>query len=192
MKNKTKKFLTIIVALLLIILIQAIGVTYAKYITSDNVTGEAEVAKWAFQIKKEGEESKTIKLVNTTDKQTLINGKIAPGSSGAILITLDGTGSEVDMEYNLKFYNEQNKPTNLYFTYMGNNYSSLSEIENITGTIKHSNSTKQREIAVLWKWGYETGSSTEEKTKNDTIDTQDASKIEKYTFDAVVTATQCN
>lgn len=192
MKNKTKRFAMIVFAIVLIILIQAIGVTYAKYIASDKMTGEAEVAKWAFQIRNEGEETKKIKLLDTASTQTLIDGKIAPGSSGAIIIIFDGTGSEVDLDYNLKFYNEQNKPTNLYFTYRGEKYSSLSEIENITGSFKYNASVKQSRIAILWNWGYETGSSKEEKNKNDIIDTEDASKITKYTFDAVVTATQSN
>lgn len=192
MKNKTRKFVMIVVALLLIVLIQAIGVTYAKYIVSDKMTGEAEVAKWAFQIKNEGEEAKNIKLIDTANIKTFVDGKIAPGSSGVIYIVFDGTGSEVDLDYHLKFYNEKNKPTNLYFTYRGEQYSSLSEIENITGSFKYNDVTKQNRIAILWNWKYETGSSNDEKNKNDIIDTEDASKITQYTFDAVVTATQSN
>ena len=76
MKNKTKKIFKIISVVLLVILLQTMGYTYAKYVTQETGTGQADVAKWAFQIQKEGEQTKTVKLLDTTNKKTLVNGKI--------------------------------------------------------------------------------------------------------------------
>lgn len=190
MKNKTKKVLNVTLAILLAIIIQTMGVTYAKYISSEKGYGQAEVAKWAFEIVKNGEETKNIKLVDTTKNSTLVNGKIAPGTSGQIFIGVDATGAEVDMEYDLKFTNEENKPENLVFTYQGAQYNSLSEITGIQGTIAYNDKIRTRGISVDWKWSYETGSSTDEKTENNKKDTEDANTITEYTFDVIVTATQ--
>ena len=191
MKNKTKKIFKIISVVLLVILLQTMGYTYAKYVTQETGTGQADVAKWAFQIQKEGEQTKTVKLLDTTNKKTLVNGKIAPGTAGIINIVLDGTGSEVDLEYKLEFANEQNKPQNMLFSYDGKNYSSLSEIKTITGNIKQSETTKTAEIIIYWRWNYETGTTDSEISTNDQIDTQDAKVITEYTFDIIATGTQC-
>lgn len=190
MKNKMNKKITLIMAILLAILVQTIGITYAKYITTEKGIGQAEVAKWAFKIVKDGEETKSIKLTDTTSSDSLVNGKIAPGTSGQIKIGVDATGSEVDMEYSMKFTNEQNKPNNLVFTYLGSEYSSLSEIGEIIGTIKYDDKIRTRGITIPWKWSFETGTSTNEKETNDNIDTQNANSITEYTFDVIVTGTQ--
>jgi len=190
MKNKTKKIIAIAFAILLIVLIQAIGVTYAKYITSEKGIGQAEIAQWSFEIVKDGEETKNIKLVNTTEKDTLVNGKIAPGTSGKIIIQLDGTGSEVDMDYSLRFENEQNKPTNLKFSYDNAKHLTLANIGEIQGKIEYDEETKVKTITIPWEWDYETGVFAEEKKTNDQKDTEDAKSIKEYTFDVVVTATQ--
>ena len=58
------------------------------------------------------------------------------------------------------------------------------------GTIAHTESTRINEVAVVWNWEYETGTTEEEKLTNDIRDTQDANTIEQYTFDIIVTASQ--
>ena len=191
MKNKTKKIIGLVCAILLIVLIQAIGITYAKYIASESGTGQAEVAKWAFQIVKNGEETKTINLASTVDKETLIDGKIAPGTSGSFEISVDGAGSEVDLDYTIEFANEKNKPKNLTFIYKGLNYKSLSDIK-INGKIENYKENKVKNEMISWKWNYETGTTNEEIAANDKIDTQDSETITKYTFDIITTATQSN
>ena len=189
MKNKTRKIVTLTIAILLVVLIQFIGVTYAKYITSEKGSGHADIAKWAFEIVKDGEQTKTFQLLNSVNKDTLIDGKIAPGTSGTITIDIDGTGSDVDMDFDVKFTNEKNKPSNIVFTYGSNRYSSLTEIEDIVGHIEH-NKPQTRRILINWVWKYNTGTKAEEISANDIIDTQDANTIDQYTFDVVVTATQ--
>ncbi|MBQ2836214.1 MAG: hypothetical protein IJE68_05215 [Clostridia bacterium] len=190
MKNKTRKIIGITCAILLIVLVQAIGVTYAKYLTEEKGTGSAEVAKWSFQIDKNGAQTKTVKLVDPVNKDYLINGKIAPGTDGTIVITLDGTGSEVDIDYSVKFANEKNKPTNLTFTCNGTSYKSLSEINNLIGTIKYDAETPKKDIIIFWRWNYETGNTPDEIATNDAIDTLDVNNITQYTFDIIATGTQ--
>ena len=57
MKDKRKMNKKIILlAIIFIISVQMIGITYAKYITSEKAIGEAEIAKWSFEIVKEGEQ----------------------------------------------------------------------------------------------------------------------------------------
>ena len=163
MKNKIKKISKLLFVVLLIVLLQIMGYTYAKYIASDQATGEAEIAQWSFKIEKDG---------------------------GTIKIILDASGSEVDLDYSLQFTNEKNKPANLFFTYAGNQYSSLDEIGEILGNIPYDAIEQKRNIVLLWRWGYETGTTDEAKAANDIIDTKDANSITEYTFDVVVTATQ--
>ena len=188
-KNKTKKIIGVAWAILLIVLVQAIGITYAKYITSENAIGKAEVAKWAFEIVKDGEQMKKVNLADIVDNNKVVNGKIAPGTTGAMSIGVDATGAEVDMEFSIEFANEQNKPKNMTFMYMGKEYKSLSEIK-MSGTIAHNEKSRINEIVVVWDWRYETGTTEEEKLANNIRDTQDANTIEEYTFDIIVTASQ--
>ena len=190
MKNKTRKIIKITFAILLVVLIQTMGVTYAKYIASENATGQAEIAKWAFEIVKDGEENKNIKLVNTIAKDSLVNGKIAPGTSGQIKLQVDGSGSDVDLDYSLKFMNEQNKPQNLFFTYNEAIYKSIADIPEIQGKIEYDEESQVKEIVIDWEWDYETGVFVDDITASDKKDTKDANTITEYTFDVQVTATQ--
>lgn len=105
------------------------------------------------------------------------------------MILIDGSGSEVDMDYQVKFTNEQNKPNNIVFSYGSKFYNSIPEIDNIAGNIAHDE-PQTRRILINWEWKYLTGNSGEEIAANDILDTQDANSIDKYTFDIVVTATQ--
>lgn len=75
--------------ILLIVIIQAMGITYAKYITSEKGSGQAEIAKWAFQIVKEGAQTKNVQLVNSVNTDTLVKGKIALGTSGTFCFDID-------------------------------------------------------------------------------------------------------
>lgn len=192
MKNKTKKIIKLLSVLLLVVVLQTMGYTYAKYLTTENGTGQAEIAKWGFEIVKDGEQTKTVKLVNTINKDTLVKGKIAPGTSGTILISLDASKSEVDLDYDVKFANEKNKPNNITFTYSGVTYKSLSEITTINGKIKYYDPDRVKNIEINWEWPYETGLTEEEITRNDALDNQAANNITEYTFDIVATGTQGN
>ena len=87
--SKENRGVLIIASIVLIVLLftGAGGYTYARYATKEKGKGNAQIAKWAFEIEKGQEEMKTVKLVNTAQKDTLVNGKIAPGTSGSFSIT---------------------------------------------------------------------------------------------------------
>lgn len=190
MKNKSKKIVKISLVLLLVILIQTMGITYAKYISQDKGTGEATVAGWSFKMTKNGSETKNVELKNTVTKATLVNGKIAPGTEGVIELKIDATGAEVGMDYAINFENEKNKPQNIVFTYNGNTYKSLSEMDNIIGNIRYSDAERFKIVSINWKWEYETGDTKDLILYNDQIDTQDGMALLNYTFDIIATGTQ--
>lgn len=163
----------------------------AKYQSQVKGEGVADVAKWAFNVNGNSSQIQTITLAKSYDAATLVNGKIAPGTSGSFDIVVDATGSEVGVNYSVAFINEENRPTNLKFTYDNKEYSSLEEIESVlTGTIDANEENKQKILTINWVWDYETGANQEEIANNDIIDTQDGINDLNYTFDVVVTGTQ--
>lgn len=191
MKTKTRKIIAISAMILLVIIVQMIGTTYARYLTSEKGSGSANIAKWGFEIVKDaGYTKKTVSLTNEKEKLSLKTGKIAPGTSGMIELVVDAKNSEVGVDYQINFLNELNKPTNLKFIYNGIDYDSLSKITAVHGTIEPSSVARTKTIKILWEWPYRTGNTEEEKLKNDEIDTQDAKKIDEYKFDIEVIGTQ--
>ena len=177
------------IMLIMLLITGAGGYTYARYMSQEKGTGSADIANWAFEITKNGEETKTINLTSTATKSTLVNGKIAPGTAGEFIIALNAIGSEVSVDYKLEFANEKNKPDNIMFTYNGNNYKSLSEIDDITGTFG-VNETKTKIIKISWVWLYQTGSTDSVIEANDKLDTQNGTAFLDYSFDIIATGTQ--
>ena len=177
------------IMLIMLLITGAGGYTYARYMSQEKGTGSADIANWAFEITKNGEETKTINLTSTATKSTLVNGKIAPGTAGEFIIALNAIGSEVSVDYKLEFANEKNKPDNIMFTYNGNNYKSLSEIDDITGTFG-VNETKTKIIKISWVWLYQTGSTDSVIEANDKLDTQNGTSFLDYSFDIIATGTQ--
>ena len=115
--------------------------------------------------------------------ETLVDNKIAPGTSGSFDIIVDATGSEVGINYNITFTEEENKPQNLKFTYDDVEYNSIEELEsNLSGTIDANAENKTRTLNIKWEWPYEIGESPEEIESNDLVDTQDAQRISNYTL----------
>lgn len=189
----SKKKKVIIVSSILIIMLLAFigGQAYAKYISQVRGDGIAEIATWSFKVNGQKEQVQEIKLVSTYNSETLVNNKIAPGTSGSFNIIVDATGSEVGIKYNIKFVEESNKPQNLKFVYGGKEYDSIKQLgDELSGTIAANEEDKTRTINVQWKWNYETGSSAEQINANDIIDTNDAISIANYTFQVIVTGTQ--
>ena len=189
--SKRKK--VIIVSSILIIMLLAFigGQAYAKYISQVRGNGIAEIATWSFKVNGQKEQVQEIKLVSTYNSETLVNNKIAPGTSGSFNIIVDATGSEVGIKYNIKFAEESNKPQNLKFVYGGKEYDSIKQLgDELSGTIAANEEDKTRTINVQWKWNYETGSSAEQINANDIIDTNDSISIANYTFQVIVTGTQ--
>ena len=189
--TKSKKIILAIAVLLCILLAFIGGQAYAKYITEIKGNGIAEVATWSFKVNDQKEHIQEIKLASTYNNETLVNNKIAPGTSGNFNIIVDATGSEVGIKYNIVFSDEANKPTNLKFIYEDQEYDSIQELENnLSGVINANEENKTKTLNIGWKWDYETGQEEEEIAANDLIDTKDAEKLQNYTFKVSVTGTQ--
>lgn len=189
MKNLSKKVL-IGVALVAILISAIMGMTYSKYISRVTGNGALEVAKWSFKVNDETEEFATIKLLDTYNEETLVNGKIAPGTSGSFDLVVDATGAEVGVRYEVNFENETNKPTNLKFKHGDQVFDNIEEYEQYFSDVINANDNdKVRTLTVEWEWAYETGAESE-IAANDAIDTQEGMNALDYTFDVVVTGTQ--
>ena len=189
--SKKKKIIVIVAILSAIVISFLGGQTFSKYITEVKGTGSAQVAMWSFKVYGDNEQTQNVKLASTVDDNTLVDNKIAPGTKGSFSIKIDGEGSDVGINYNIKVQNETQKPANLFYTYQGKTYTDLNELAlTASGTINADDSNKVKEILVNWEWPYQTGSDEISKSKNDVQDTQDRKNISNYTFDIVVTGTQ--
>lgn len=189
--SKKKKIILIIAILSCLVLSFIGGQSYSKYVSEVRGDGMAEVATWSFKVNGQKEQVQTIQLSSTCNNSTLVNNKIAPGTSGSFNIIVDGTGSDVGIQYDIKFTNESTKPTNLKFTYDNQEYNSITELENnLSGIINANDENKVKTLTINWQWNYETGSNESEIAKNDIIDTQNAQDIATYTFNVIVSGTQ--
>lgn len=144
MKNRNKIIIFLVIALLMIG-----GVTYALYIQSSVAKGTSIVARWRFKANN-SKESFTIDL--TKNASNLLNGKIGPGSYGSFDIILDGTGSQVDIDYVVSFDKLENIPMNMkFYADAGKSKTvSLSSYE-INGVISYGGSM-QKKYTIYWEW----------------------------------------
>ena len=189
--SKKKKIIAIIAILSCVIVSFIGGQSYSKYVSEVRGDAVAEIATWSFLVNHETEQMQTIQLVSTCNDETLVNNKIAPGTSGSFDILIDGTLAEVGINYNVKIINETDKPDNLMFRYNGQEFASITDIESyITGTINANDGDKTRNYTIEWYWPYEFGDSEEEIHGNDIKDTQDAQRIAEYTVTIAVSGTQ--
>lgn len=189
--KKSKKIVLLCIAIVAVILSFVGGHAYAKYMSRVSGKGTAEIASWSFKVNENSEKMQTISLKSTINNKTLVNNKIAPGTEGNFQIKLDATGSDVGINYNIKFENETKKPTNLKFIYNGKTYNSITELsEALNGVINTNDENKVKTLSINWSWKYETGSTANEISANDIIDTQEAKTIENYNFDVIVSGTQ--
>lgn len=189
--SKRKRILLIVSILAIIILSFIGGQTYSKYVSEVKGDGLAEVATWSFKVNGQQEQVQTINLASTCNEETLLDNKIAPGTSGSFNIIIDGTDSDVGIDYKIKFLNESGKPNNLKFKYQNTEFNSINELqENLSGRINANDENKIRTLNIEWEWKYETGDNEQDIANNDKIDTEDAKDISQYTFNVIVSGTQ--
>ena len=183
MENQNKNMgKTILIAFLLIVVIAlAVFATYAwaKYTTTANGTATAEVAQWNVNATP-GE------LTFSKQFTHVVANKLAPGTNGSFTASLDVTGTEVDVDYEITIDEITNKPTNLIITDAEGN--TLTKGSKITGTLPVGSTTASQVIS--WNWPYETGNTAEEKKANDAIDTTDGINAETMTIKYTITAVQ--
>lgn len=166
------------------------GSTYSKYFTKIDGEGSATVARWSFKANNERETIANVKLSNTYNQNKLLENTIAPGTSGSFDIVLDATGSDVAIDYAIKFDNCKDKPTNLKFSYEETTSSTLEGLEDVLKGRISLNDPRTKILTINWDWEYETGNDENTKAANDEIDTNDSGKT--FTFDVIITGTQVN
>lgn len=190
-KEKIKKCLAYSTILLSVATLGIIGGnTYAKYFTKIDGEGNAEIAKWSFKANNTSTFMENIQLSNTYNTSVLKNETIAPGTNGSFDIVLDATGADVAIDYAITFDNLVNKPTNLKFTYDGTTKSSLEELEDLLKGRITLDDSRTKTLTIYWSWDYQTGTTDEEKSNNDRIDTNDSGR--DFSFDMTITGTQVN
>lgn len=195
-----------LLALILLFIVLLLGYTFSKYKQNISVNTSSTVAKWSFSgsvvNSKTSSTDTTISLADTVNSSKVKSQKIAPGTSGKFSIVIDATGSEVDLEYDVAIASETHKPTNLYFTYNGENYSTLSDLINkinktndedkgtkeFSGIISHKAENKIVTYDIDWNWPYET---VIDNVLQDDKDLSDGlNNISDYVFSLTITGTQ--
>lgn len=194
-KITSQKSKSNIVVILLILAVIASSIlcyyAYSKYTSTLTGNGTATVAKWNFKVNGQTEQFTTINLAETIDRSNNIaEGRIAPGTSGSFDLELDGTGSEVAIDYTITM-DLSEKPQNLIF-YTDSNYTepvtTSGTTATINGYINLSEVSTPQAKTIYWNWPYQTGAGDSEINANDKIDTQDAGK--EISVSISVTGTQ--
>lgn len=138
---------------------------------------DEQIQQYLFKVDYKNSDSKTINLLETVDKQTLINKTLAPGIEGRFQLILE---TNKNTNYNVIFQNKNQKPKNLMFecTDTKIQYDNLEKFnKQLIGSI---NKGEQKVINIHWFWNFE---NTAKGDKQDTIDSQN---IKEYQFEVYV------
>lgn len=132
---------------------------------------------YVFKVSFKSIDIKQIDLIKTVNKDTCVNEKIAPGTSGSFNILLE---TNKKSKYKINFISVNEKPQNLHFKALKDEEEivkadTLEKLsEKLEGNINKKESIK---IEIQWYWDFE---NTKENT--DIQDTEDSKKIRKYQF----------
>ena len=175
--NNKRKIIGILL-IITIVISGGIGLTaYSMYKSQIQQAVEAQIAKWSFKVYSgTGENRKEItQEISLADSRTdgkeeqVAKGKIAPGTNGEFILEIDGSGSEIAIDYEVSI-DTLNKPTNLKF-YTDNTYTTQMELLDgkITafGGIELDEVNIPKQITIYWKWDFETKTKVE-KIQNST------------------------
>lgn len=177
---------------------------YAKYISTNQGTATADIARWNFTVTGSGttQSGDVVFALTRTDNNTDVeSGTIAPGTYGSLPITINTTGTEVDLTYDI-VVTITNCPQNVTFTPQtpastiitrsgtGTEQDPRIATIRISKYIPHATTAANRvhNETINWNWLFETGSTQSEIDENDIIDTQDLGKT--ATVNVSVTGTQ--
>lgn len=147
---------------------------------TNNIENNNNEKIYNFKISYKNLDFKSLNLVDTIDKNTLIYEKIAPGTSGSFNILLY---SNQNLKYRIEFRSINDKPKNLKFMALKNNQilEETNTLEELSRRlVGYINKDENINITIKWYWNYE-DKKNEEAT--DIQDTKDSEKIKKYQFD---------
>lgn len=160
-----KRSLIVVLAVLCLATSCFVGSTFAKYTSSATGSDTVTVATWTWTGDVDiSNNSLTFALDETVTNtkegvndsvgaESVVSGKMAPGTSGSFTITLNNT-SEVAAEYLLQF-TLPTAPSSLTFTYQNGSAAAetLTSSTQITGELAHTNGSV--DIVVNWVWDYD-------------------------------------
>lgn len=132
---------------------------------------------YVFKVSFKSIDIKQIDLIKTVNKNTYVNEKIAPGTSGSFNILLEANKNS---KYKINFISVNEKPQNLHFKALKDEEEivkadTLEKLsEKLEGNIHKKESIK---IEIQWYWDFENN-----KTNSDIQDTEDSKKIKRYQF----------
>ena len=132
---------------------------------------------YVFKVSFKSIDIKQIDLIKTVNKNTYVNEKIAPGTSGSFNILLEANKNS---KYKINFISVNEKPQNLHFKALKDEEEivradTLEKLsEKLEGNINKKESIK---IEIKWYWDFENN-----KTNSDIQDTEDSKKIKRYQF----------
>ena len=132
------------------------GGTLAKFVTEVEGTATATVAAWNFEAAGNGTEFTGIDMGRTAyEGDTIKDTVLAPGTKGSFDIVLDGSGSEVGIDYSVTITaaSDVDLPDDLIFN-VGDTTDDLGG--DITGTINYADGADamKKTITVNWEWDY--------------------------------------
>jgi len=194
MEVKNNKKRNVVLAAVLLGVAATVGTvgvtTFAKYKSQlDAVSSNVTVAKWAFDTDNSSH-SYTFSLANTYTASTLVSNRIAPGTQGSFVFSLNNAKGETGVEYTIDMAKNAGTPTNLKFY---SDSACTTELTNGTTLSGHLNpNASATTVTVYWKWAYETGSTDAEKDSNDLIDTSNGktATVDGMTVTATITGVQ--
>lgn len=168
------------------------GGTMAKYVTEVTGKAKATVAAWSFKADGIGTAENPIDLGSTANRtaysaDNIMEGVIAPGTSGSFDIVIDGSGSEVGVDYKLKIAAADGitLPDDLTFTTNDSGSDTAYTLgSDITNTIKYAagSDSMKKTITVKWTWAF---------GEDDTKDSNDNTYADNdWTLNITATGTQ--
>lgn len=179
-KKNITMYLSIVLLLLVGVSVRYVAGTYAKYTSQVSGSGTISVAKWAFPTDN-ASSSITLSLSPNPDVTSLVNDKIAPGTSGTFDLVLSNATSDVGVAFTVSFAGSTNLPQNLVLTYGGNSFNPSSGT--ITGTIAQGDSIT---LQIGFSWPYYTDAT------EDGEDTTDGIAATDLTLSAAIVGSQTN
>ena len=192
MKKKFIGRLGVVALALALVSASLMSGTLAKYTSQAAGTATATVANWSFKANGETSAMTAVDLGDTANRtayssQTIKEGVVAPGTSGQFAIDLDGSGSEVGIDYTLsiKAADGTSLPADLTFTTNSTGADAAYTLgQELSGSIGYSSTPNDMKKTVTVKWTWDFGAS-------DTLSSNDNAYADKeWTLDIAVTGTQ--
>lgn len=140
-----------------------LGGTLAKYTSTVSGTASAKVAAWSFDVTQNGAtiQNTNIDLATTAyTETTLKSGVIAPGASGAFDLVIDGTGSDVGIEYTytIKAATDSTIPKGFVIRVDNKDYVLNSTSDAVTIPYSAVQNDMKKTVPVVWLWAYDKNS----------------------------------